>query len=126
MNQPILSIIFLSLSTVAWGNDAKNEWHNTTLSDSTIKKIQDGNLHYKQCVSNELQKPEYRKQDSRLATDKIMVQCEPLLAKLREVYLAEKVPGTIADRHLKQIRVQTTRKALQSMMFAEAARQSDQ
>jgi len=126
MNKRIFPIIILSLSTLAWGNDAKNEWHNTTLSDGTIKKIQDGTLLYKQCVSNELQRPEYQKQDSRLATDKIMVQCEPSLAKLREVYLAEQVPEAIADRHLKQIRTQTTRKALQTMIFSEAARQSGQ
>jgi len=126
MNKRIFPIIILSLSTVAWGNDANNEWHNTTLPDGTIKKIQDGTLLYKQCVSHEVQKPEYQKQDSRQATDKIMVQCEPFLAKLREVYLAEKVPEVIADRHLKQIRIKTTRQALQTMIFAEAARQSGQ
>lgn len=122
MNKRIFPIIFLSLSATAWANDAKNEWHNTTLSDATIKKIQDAKYQYKLCVSNELQKPEYQKEDSRLATDKIIKQCEPVLAKMRAVYLAEKVPEAIADRHLKQMRTQTTRNALQTMIFAEAAR----
>ena len=51
-----------------------------------------------------------------------MKQCENVLAKMREVYIAEKVPEVIADRHLKQMRLQTTRLVLQDMMFNEAAR----
>jgi hypothetical protein len=55
-----------------------------------------------------------------------MKQCESVLSQMREVYLAEKVPDVIADRHLKQMRMQTTRNALQGMMFNEAARKSGQ
>jgi len=55
-----------------------------------------------------------------------MKQCESVLSQMREVYLAEKVPGIIADRHLKQMRMQTTRNVLQGMMFGEAARKSGQ
>jgi hypothetical protein len=40
------------------------------------------------------------------------------------VYLDEKVPDVIADRHLKQIRTQTTRGVLQQLMYLEAARTS--
>jgi len=122
-------IFFLALllSTIAaFADDAKNEWHNTTLSDATIKKIQDAKYQYKKCVAEEMQKPANQEMDSRQATDAIIKQCEPLLAKMREVYLAEKVPEVIADRHLKQMRLQTTRSALQGMMFSEAARKSGQ
>ncbi|NOU13989.1 MAG: hypothetical protein HOO92_08525 [Methylococcaceae bacterium] len=45
---------------------------------------------------------------------------------MRDIYIAEKVPAVIADRHLKQMRLQTTRTALQGMMFSEAARKSSQ
>jgi len=48
------------------------------------------------------------------------------LSQMREVYLAEKVPGTIADRHLRQMRMKTTRSVLQEMMFREASRKSGQ
>jgi hypothetical protein len=41
---------------------------------------------------------------------------------MRDVYITEKVPEIIADRHLKQMRLQTTRLVLQDMMFNEAAR----
>ncbi len=68
----------------------------------------------------------YQAQESRNATEAIMKQCEPVLSQMREVYLAEKVPGTIADRHLRQMRMQTTRNVLQGMMFSEAARKSGQ
>lgn len=117
--------ILLSLST-AFADDAKNEWHNTTLSDATIKKIQDAQYQYKKCAGEEMQKPTYQKLDSRQATDLLMKQCEPILAQIREVYTAENVPGIVADRHLRQIRIQTTRSVLQGLMFAEAARKSGQ
>ncbi|MDO9270451.1 MAG: hypothetical protein Q7T96_15210 [Methylobacter sp.] len=122
----ILFLTVLLSSATAFADDAKNEWHNTTLSDATIKKIQDAKYQYKKCVSDEMQKPAYQEQESRRATDAIMKQCESVLSQMREVYLAEKVPGTIADRHLKQMRMQTTRNVLQGMMFGEAARKSGQ
>ncbi len=121
------SIIFLAmlLSTVlAFADDAKNEWQNTQLSDATITKIQDAKYQYKKCISDEMQKPSYQTLDSRHATDEIIKRCEAVLTNMREIYIAEKVPGIVADRHLKQMRTQITRDVLQSMMFSEAARAS--
>jgi len=120
-------ILFLSLllsAGTAYSDDAKNEWHNTTLSDATIEKVQAAKYEYKKCVGGEMQKLAYQQQDSRNATDAIMKQCEPVLAKMREIYTEAEVPGVIADRHLKQMRMQTTREALQGMMFSEAARKA--
>jgi hypothetical protein len=120
-------ILFLSLllsAGTAFSDDAKNEWHNTTLSDATIEKIQVAKYEYKKCVGDEMQKPAYQEQDSRNATEAIIKQCEPVLAKMREIYTDAKVPEVIADRHLKQMRMQTTREALQGMMFSEAARKA--
>jgi hypothetical protein len=119
--------IFLSLclaAVAAYADDAKNEWHNTTLSDATIEKIQAAKYDYKKCVGDEMQKPAYQQQDTRNATDAIMKQCESILAKMREVYTDAEVPGVIADRHLKQMRMQTTREALQGMMFSAASRKA--
>jgi len=122
----ILFLTVLLSAATAFADDAKNEWHNTTLSDATIKKIQDAKYQYKKCVSDEMQKTAHQEQESRHATEEIMKQCESVLSQMREVYLAEKVPGIIADRHLKQMRMQTTRNVLQGMMFGEAARKSGQ
>ncbi|EGW20111.1 hypothetical protein [Methylobacter tundripaludum] len=122
----ILFLTVLLSAATAFADDAKNEWHNTTLSDATIKKIQDAKYQYKKCVSDEMQKTAHQEQESRQATEEIMKQCESVLSQMREVYLAEKVPGIIADRHLKQMRMQTTRNVLQGMMFGEAARKSGQ
>ncbi len=41
---------------------------------------------------------------------------------MRQVYLEVKVPGVIADRHLKKMRIDITRRVLKQMMFANAAR----
>ncbi len=101
---------------------SKDDWQNTTISDATIKKIQESKFVYKKCVVDEMQKAPYQKQESRQATEAIVKQCENVLAKMRDVYIAEKVPEIIADRHLKQMRLQTTRLVLQDMMFNEAAR----
>jgi len=120
-------ILFLSLLLSAgtvFADDAKNEWHNTTLSDATIEKIQAAKYEYKKCVGSEMQKSAYQEQDSRKATEAIMKQCESILSNMREIYTDAKVPEVIADRHLKQMRMQTTREALQGMMFSEASRKA--
>lgn len=122
----ILFLTILLSAVTAFADDAKNEWQNTTLSDATIKKIQDAQYQYKKCVGGEMQKSSHQQQEIHQATEEIMKQCEPVLSGMREIYLAEKVPGVIADRHLKQMRMQTTRNVLQSMMFNEAARKSGQ
>jgi hypothetical protein len=122
----IVCLAALLLATNSYAEQSKSEWQNTTISEATIAKIQAAKYEYKKCVSDEMQKPTYSSQESRAATEVIIKQCEPVLTKMREVYLAEKVPEVIADRHLKQMRLQTTRDVLQNMMYAEAARQSGQ
>lgn len=117
----LLSLLFISLTSFAEEKSGE-EWETTTISDATIKKIQEAKYVYKKCVSDEMQKATYQTQESRQATETIVKQCENVLAKIREVYLAEKVPAVIADRHLKQMRLQTTRLVLQDMMYNEAAR----
>jgi hypothetical protein len=115
----LLGLLF-SLGAVA--EPSADEWQDTSLSDETIKKIQESRYEYKKCVGSQIQKPDYLKMDTRKATEEITKQCEPTLAKIREVYLAEKLPGVIADRHLRQIRTQTTRKVLQNLMYEQASR----
>ncbi|MDD5214419.1 MAG: hypothetical protein PHQ03_02635 [Methylococcales bacterium] len=117
----LLPLLLISLSSFAEEKTA-DEWENTTISDETIKKIQESKYVYKKCVADEMQKAPYQKQESRQATEAIVKQCENVLAKMREVYIAQKVPEVIADRHLKQMRLQTTRLVLQDMMYNEAAR----
>jgi hypothetical protein len=122
----VLCVVALLLATNSYAENNKNEWQNTTISEATIEKIQAAKFEYKKCVSDEMQKSVYAKQESRQATEIIIKECEPVLTKMREVYLGEEVPEVIADRHLKQMRLQTTRDTLQNMMYAEAARASGQ
>ena len=125
MKKFLCSLLLLS-ATTAMAEDTKNEWINTTLTDGTIEKVQTAKYAYKKCVSDEMQKSTYQQQDTRNATEAIIKHCEPILAKIRDVYLDAKVPGVISDRHLKQLRMQTTREVLQGMMFSEATRKSGQ
>ena len=120
----LLFVTLILLTTSSFAEDQKTEWEGTSLSDALIQKIQEAQYQYKKCVSDEMQKPEYQTLESKNATSKIIKQCEPNLAKMREMYLAEKVPGVVADRHLKKMRIQTIRNVLQNMMFAEAARKA--
>ena len=113
------SLLFLA---VAKAETSADEWQNTTISDATIKKIQEAKYEYKKCISEQMQKPAYLDLDSRKATEEILKLCEPMLGKMRETYLTEKIPAIMADRHLRQVRVQTTRKLLQEMIFAQAGR----
>ena len=130
MKTCLFPIVFLISSllafTTAHAEAGGDEWQNTVLTEATIKKIQESKVEYKKCVGEHMQKPAYKDMDSRKATDEIIKQCEPALSKMREVYLAEKVPGAIADRHLRQTRIQITRKVLESMIFAQAGRNAGQ
>ena len=117
--------LFLALligGSAAYADDAKNEWHNTTLNEKTIKQIQHAQYNYKQCVTEEMRKQGYVKVDSRNATQTIIKRCESVLAGMRQVYLDAGVPKIIADRHMKKMRIDVTRKVLKELMFAEAAR----
>ena len=123
MNKYVCLVLCLTTS-LAYADDAKNEWQNTSLSDAIIEKIQAAKYDYKKCASDEMQKAVYQDIDTRNATDAIMKQCEAILAKMREVYTKAEVPEVIADRHLKQMRMQTTREVLQGMMFFSASRKA--
>ena len=122
----ILFLVILVSSSFAYAADAKNEWHATSLSDETIKKVQHAQYNYKKCVTDEMQKKGYLKIESRSATNAIIKQCEDVLSQMRQVYIDAKVPEVIADRHLKKMRTDITRRVLKQLMFAEAARASGQ
>ncbi|MEC4748551.1 hypothetical protein [Methylomicrobium sp. Wu6] len=121
-----LLLVLLSSSFAVFADDPKNEWHNTSLSDATIKKIQESQFEYKKCADAEMRKTAYQSIDVRKGAEQVVKQCEPVLAKVRDVYAAEKVPEVIIGRHLKQMRMQTTRAVLQNLMFAAAAREAGQ
>ena len=100
------------------------QWNGSSLSEATIQQIQEDKHTYKQCVYQEAQKKGYQKFDSRVATDAVIKQCEPTLAKIRTTFTKEGVPEVITDRFLKKTRINMTRKILQSLMFAEASRKA--
>ena len=117
-------IALLLVSTGSWADEKADEWGETTLSEQTIEKIQQAQIIYKQCVVDAMNKPDYAKLESRQATDAVIKSCEPVLAEMRQVYTQVDVPGVIADRHLKKMRIDITRKVLQQLMYAEAAKQA--
>lgn len=125
MKQILFSILILA-SVTAIADDAKNEWHNTTLSDETIKKIQAAKYQYNKCIAEEMKATAHLKRDIREATEAIVKKCENHLGNIRQVYNDAKVPEVIIKRHQKQIRIQTTRNVLKQMMIAEAARKAGQ
>ncbi|MGR9088260.1 MAG: hypothetical protein ACU841_14490 [Gammaproteobacteria bacterium] len=122
----IFFLATLLLPVTVHADDPKNEWHNTTLSEETIKKIQESQYQYKKCVAEEMHKSDYQDLNIHNAAEQIVKQCEKVLAEMRSVYIAQKVPEVVINRHLKQMRLKTTRSVLQNMMLAEAARKSGQ
>ncbi len=121
----IVVCILCIVSFQAQAADKKKDvWHPTSLKDETVQHIQQAQHQYKKCVADEMQKKGYKKIESRNATDAIIKQCEPMLTTMRAVYVKEGVPEDIADRHLRKMRVQITRRLLKEMMFQEAARSS--
>ncbi len=128
MKQIFLLVILFSAVNAAWAADKKSgdQWNNTTLSDENIDHIQKAQYQYKQCITAEMQKKNYAKMDSRVATDQILKKCEKDLSHIRTVLNKEKVPDPTTDRYLKKTRTQTARKVLQELMYAEAARKAGQ
>ncbi len=124
MKIPFISLILALSAPLNAEENTGQTWNGSTLSEATITKVQAAKTEYQKCVAGETQKPGYLDKDSRKATEDIMKLCEPSLGKMREVYLAEKVPGEFADRHLRQVRIQTTRQVLQELIFQQAARGS--
>lgn len=121
----ICLLLLLLVPVLTQAEAKKEEWQDTTLSESSIKNITQAKYKYLQCIGEEVKKKDYAELDTRVATDKIIQQCETSLGAIREVFIAEKVPTPIADRYLKQTRTQTARKILEQMMYAAAARQAD-
>lgn len=119
-----LFVALMLAAGLVCAEEAKEEWNETTLKDETIQKIQQAQFTYKKCVVDTMQKPDYAKMESRNATDAIIRLCEPTLAEMRKVYTDAEVPGVIADRHLKKMRIQVTRNLLQELMYAEAAKKA--
>ncbi len=124
INKKIIILSLLMYSGFITAAESKSVWNATSLTPEVMKKIQSSQLEYKKCVIKEMQKPDYKKIESRKATGKIIKQCEPVLGKMRTVYIEVKVPEIIADRHLKKMRIQTTRKLLQELMFREASKKA--
>ncbi|OHX36447.1 hypothetical protein ACQE3D_08010 [Methylomonas sp. MS20] len=120
----LLIALLLTANCAAAEESAKDEWNETSLSEDTIQKIQQAQFKYKKCVVDEMRKPENQKLESRNATDAIAKYCEPMLGDMRKVYTDVGVPGVVADRHLKKLRIQTTRNMLQELMYLEAAKKA--
>jgi hypothetical protein len=97
------------------------KWQPTTLSDSSIKKIQTAKHQYNQCISEEITQLSTQSIDVRDATNQIIKNCESKLSIIRKTFLAENVSTFLADRYLKMSRSQTTRKTLKHLMFLDAA-----
>jgi hypothetical protein len=117
----------LMVSQLAFAEESnKDDWNETTLSEETIQKIQKAQFTYKKCVVDAMKNPDFAKLESRNATDAVIKQCEPTLAEMRKVYTDAEVPGIIADRHLKKMRIQVTRNVLQELMYVEAAKKAGQ
>ncbi|MEY4209636.1 MAG: hypothetical protein RLZ92_14 [Pseudomonadota bacterium] len=122
--KPYLFLVLMAFSSWTMAEEAKDEWNETSLSEETIQKIQQAQFNYKKCVMDTMRKPDYAKLESRNATDVVIRECEPVLADMRKVYTDVDVPAVIADRHLKKLRIQVTRKVLQEFMYAEAAKKA--
>lgn len=126
MKYSLIAVLLLAANLAFAEEAVKDEWNETTLKEETIQQIQQAQYTYKKCVVDTMQKPEFAKLESRNATDGIIKLCEPTLAEMRKVYTDAGVPGVIADRHLKKLRIQVTRSLLQELMYVEAAKKAGQ
>ncbi len=125
IKQFLLLACLISFS-VAYANEAKSEWNATKLSDDIIKKIQQSQYQYKKCVIDKMQNLEGTEIKVKETTDTIIKQCEAVLSQMRQVYLEAKVPDIMADRHLKKMRFDITRRVLKELMFTAAAHKTRQ
>ncbi|MGR8929447.1 MAG: hypothetical protein ACU836_02320 [Gammaproteobacteria bacterium] len=126
MKYSLIAVLLIVVNPVFADETAKDEWNGTALSEGAITTIQQAQYNYKKCVADTMQSPDFYKLDVREATDSIIKQCEPRLAEMRSIYVDAGVPGQVADRHLRTLRIKVTRNLLQELMYREAAKQSGQ
>ena len=124
MKYSLIAVLLLAANLAFAEEAAKDEWNETTLTEETIQKIQQAQFNYKKCVIDAMKQPEHLSLESRHATDAIIKQCEPTLGEMRKIYTDAEVPGVVADRHLKKLRIQVTRNLLQELMYIEAAKKA--
>jgi hypothetical protein len=121
-----LSCALQALALVASTNAlAEGEWNPSTLSDASISQAQAAKLAYQQCLDAEMQKSLASSADSRALTDAILNACEDRLKPIRTAYDAEKVPASITDRYLKQLRSRGAQSVVREIMAVQAVRQAN-
>lgn len=121
----LLILIFVTHDLIVAHKVEANEWRKTILSVAAIKNIQQLQYRYKQCVANEIKRIMPNNISSYQATAIIIKQCEAILTRVRPIFIHEKVPERLADRYMKKIRTEITRKALQHIMFANVAKKNE-
>jgi hypothetical protein len=126
MKYSLIAVLLFAAKLAFATEPSQNEWSETTLSEETIQQIQKAQFNYKKCVVDAMRNPDFANIESRRATDGIIKQCEATLSEMRKEYTDVGVPGVIADRHLRKLRIQVTRNLLQELMYAEAAKKSGQ
>jgi hypothetical protein len=100
----------------------KQEWQPTTLSEQAQAKVNAGVEQYQICLNDETKVHVNDKDDSRKVTDLILRNCEKKLVVIKEVFDAEKVPGTISDRYIRAKRSRAAQQVVKIVMSAQAAR----
>lgn len=114
----LFAMLFAGLCwTSACANPAPSTWNATELSDSTIRAIQRAQYQYKKCVIGKMRQNTTSKDAIETAASKVIKRCESVLAKMRKVYLAAAVPDIIADRHLRKMRTDISRRVIKQLMF---------
>jgi hypothetical protein len=97
-------------------------WQPSTLSEKTLKKVDEAVLAYQKCLNDETRQHLKDPEDSRRVTDLILNACDGRLAPIKPAFRAEKVPDPLAERYLRRKRSQAAQQVLRVVMAEQALR----
>ncbi len=122
----VLAIMVLATGPANAGEEIKQEWQPSTLSEKTLAQVNGGVEAYQKCLNKETLAHVNDKEDSRKVTDLILRNCEKPLTLVKEAFEAEKVPGIISDRYIRSKRSRGAQQVVRVVMGAQAARYSEE
>lgn len=101
------------------------EWQGSSLSEQSIRRINELNVKYRRCLQAETDARAATADDPRAIGDLILRQCEDTLGEIQAALEAEGVPNTVAARYVRKNRSQGAQNVMRVVQFVQAQRAAD-
>lgn len=101
------------------------EWQGSSLSEHSIRRINELNVKYRRCLQAETDARAALADDPRAIGDLILRRCEDTLGEIQAALEAEGVPNPIAARYVRKNRSQGAQNVMRVVQFVQAQRAAE-